>query len=223
MVQIFKKILYFGLACLFLGCQSQEQQSIAPPNYDGPDQEGWNSRVTVTSNGRTAAVIQYAHMEKYSKRREARFDGGIVVDFYNTEGKHTSNLVADGGLLDEETNEVEAISNVVVVSDSGITLRTQRLRWDSARQKIVSNEFVTITTTGGDTLYGIGFESDQNLRRWSIGKPSGVTAKKIDLAGGTKTRSGRTDSLPSSFDSPGIKADSVKNETKKALMKKGVQ
>jgi LPS export ABC transporter protein LptC len=207
MVQLFKKILYFGLAVLLLGCRSQQQESVAPPNYDGPDQEGWNSRITVTSNGRVAAVLQYSHMEKYSKRRETKFDGGIVVDFYNTEGKHTSNLVAERGLLREETNDVEAMDNVVAVSDSGITLRTQRLRWDNTRQKIVSNDFVTITTASNDTLYGHGFESDQNLRNWSIRKPSGVTPKKVDLTG---ERENRRAAAPSP--APDSSARSIKNE-----------
>jgi LPS export ABC transporter protein LptC len=209
MLEFFKKVLYFGVACWIIGCQSQDQQSIAPPNYAGPDQEGWNSRITVTSRGRTAAVVQYAHMEKYSKRYETKFDGGIVVDFYNAEGKHSSNLVAAGGLLYEKTNDVEAIGNVIVVSDSGFTLRTQRLRWDNAKQKIISNEFVTITTAAGDTLYGNGFESDQSLTNYSIRKPSGVTTQKVDFREETKPRSNRADSSSARVEAAATKPDSV--------------
>ena len=150
-MSIFKRVLYCGLAFWCFGCKSQDQQTVTPPNYDGPDQEGWNSRITVTSNGRTSAIVKYSHMEKYSKRRETKFNGGIVVDFYNTEGRHTSNLVAERGLLHEENNDVEAMDNVVVVSDSGMTVRTQYLRWDNVRQKIFSNDFVTITTAQNDT------------------------------------------------------------------------
>ncbi len=207
---MFKKILYFGLALLLLGCRTQEQESVSPPNYDGPDQEGWNSRITVTSNGRLVAHVKYSHMEKYSRRHEVKFDDGIVVDFFNTEGKHTSNLVAERGLLHEETNDVEAMGNVVAVSDSGITLRTQRLRWDNARQKIVSNDFVTIIRADNDTLYGQGFQSDQNLKNWSIGKPSGVTQKKIDLTGASEKRSPRAAS-PSS-DSLAAQPQPIKKE-----------
>jgi len=194
MLHIVKKVFYFALIIFGIGCRSQEQQTVTPPNYDGPDQQGWNSRITVTSNGRTTAVVQYAHMEKYSKRGETKFDGGIVVDFYNTEGKHTSNLVAERGLLHEENNDVEAMGNVVVVSDSGMTVRTQRLRWDNTRQKIVSNDFVTITTAQNDTLHGKGFQSDQSLKYWSIGKPSGMSKKKIDLTGEDEARSSAPDS-----------------------------
>jgi LPS export ABC transporter protein LptC len=210
MMHVFKKILYFGLAVLLIGCRSQQQESVAPPNYDGPDQEGWNSRITVTSNGRVAAVLQYSHMEKYSKRREVKFDGGIVVDFYNTAGQHTSNLVAKRGLLHEETNDVEAMDNVVAVSDSGVTLLTERLRWDNARQKIVSNVFVTIVRADNDTLYGNGFQSDQNLKNWSILKPSGVTQKKVDLTG---EREGRRTAAP--LTAPDSSAMPVKDEKRK--------
>lgn len=186
--------MFFIIVLLCCGCKSQDQQTVTPPNYDGPDQEGWNSRITVTSNGRTSAIVKYSHMEKYSKRRETKFDGGIVVDFYNTEGQHTSNLVAERGLLHEENNDVEAMDNVVVVSDSGLTIRTQQLRWDNVRQKIFSNDFVTITTAQNDTLYGKGFQSDQNLKHWSIGRPSGVSQKKIDLTGGGARRAFSSDS-----------------------------
>jgi LPS export ABC transporter protein LptC len=193
MIQILKRFFCFSLILLWLACRSQDQQTVTPPNYEGPDQEGWNSRITVTSNGRTAAILQYSHMEKYSRKHEVKFDGGIVVDFYNTEGQHTSNLISERGLLHEETNDVEAMGNVVVVSDSGITVRTQRLRWDNARQKILSNDFVTITRAQGDTLYGHGFQSDQSLRNYSILKPSGVSQTKIDLTGG-RTRRASPDS-----------------------------
>ena len=195
MIKVFKKIFFCSLALMCLGCRSQEQQTVTPPNYEGPDQEGWNSRITVTSNGRTTAVVQYAHMEKFSKRRETKFDGGIVVDFYNTAGQHTSNLVSERGVLYEDTNDVEALGNVVVKSDSGMTVWTQRLRWENARQKIVSNDFVTIATAENDTLHGQGFIADQNLKVWSIRRPSGVSQKKINVTGEGETQSAAPDSL----------------------------
>ncbi len=195
MIEMFKKSLFYGLIFLCLGCRSQEQPPVTPPNYEGPDQEGWNSRITVTSNGRTSAIIQYAHMEKFSKRRETKFDGGIVVDFYNTTGQHTSNLVAERGVLYEENSDVEAIGKVVVKSDSGMTVWTPRLRWENTRQKIVSNEVVTIATAERDTLHGQGFVSDQNLKVWSIRRPSGVSQKKIDLTGAGQGRDPAPDSL----------------------------
>ena len=36
-----------------------------------------------------------------------------------------------------------------------------------------------ITTLDNDTLYGIGFESDSDLKNWQIIQPSGVTGRKL--------------------------------------------
>lgn len=171
------------LACV--SCHSAEEPAPSAINADGPEQEGWNSKVTVTSNGKIAAHVQYGHMQKYSKKRQTQFDEGIAVDFYNTQGEHTSFLTAEKGLLFEDTNDVEAYENVVAQSDSGITLRTQRLKWLNSTQRIVTNDFVTITRPNGDTLHGQGFESDQNLKNWIIKKPSGVAQKKLELPRGS--------------------------------------
>ena len=36
-----------------------------------------------------------------------------------------------------------------------------------------------ITTEKADSLYGIGFESDSDLKNWQILNPSGVTGSEI--------------------------------------------
>ncbi len=174
------------LAMLLFGCHSSEEQTPSATNVDAPDQEGWNSKITVTSNGRLAAVVQYSHMEKFSKKRLVLFDDGIQVDFYNTKAEHTSHLTADKGTLYEESNNVEARENVIAKSDSGITLYSQSLKWLNQTQKIVTEDYVTITTLKGDTLRGKGFESDQNLKNWFIKRPTGVTQKKFELPRSTR-------------------------------------
>ena len=36
-----------------------------------------------------------------------------------------------------------------------------------------------ITTLDTDTLYGVGFESDSDLKNWKILSPSGVTGRSL--------------------------------------------
>lgn len=168
---------------LFAGCTPYGSPPASPDQSqdDLPEQEGWNSTLSATRGSRLAAVIRYGHMRRFAGRQEIELDEGIEVDFFDERGEHTSHLVAEGGLLNEDTKNVEAIGRVVVVSDSGITLRTERLRWDRARDRIMTEEFVTITTADGDTLYGQGFESDVNLTEWETRKTSGVTKKRVAL------------------------------------------
>ena len=67
-----------------------------------------------------------------------------------------------------------AMGNVVAISDSGITLYTDTLIWNSKDEKMFTNDSIKIITTEWDTLFGIGFESDSNLKNWKILKPHRV-------------------------------------------------
>ena len=60
------------------------------------------------------------------------------------------------------------MDNVVVESDSGVTLYTDTLNWDNKKELIFTTDSVMITTGTNDTLYGIGFESDVNMELWKI-------------------------------------------------------
>ena len=97
---------------------------------------------------------------------------------------------------------------MVVVSDSGVTLRTEVLKWDSRLEKILSDTVVMVTTVGHDTLYGVGFESDPDLNRWVIHKPWGVSEKRIDI-----------EKLESSFSKPSSE-DTVSDQDSLEGMKK---
>ena len=83
--------------------------------------------------------------------------------------------------MKDVSRDFEAIGDVLVVSEDGRTLRTERLSWVDRRQRIVSEDFVTMTTADGDTLQGDGFESDQSLNYWTIRRPKGVTNKAFPL------------------------------------------
>ena len=80
--------------------------------------------------------------------------------------------------MNEKTNDLVAEGNVVVVSDSGVTLYTELLRWDHKKERILSDVFIKLVSEQ-DTLTGIGFESDSDLENWTIFEPSGVTNREI--------------------------------------------
>ena len=77
-------------------------------------------------------------------------------------------------ILDEEEDFLIAIGNVVVVSDSGVTLFTDTLAWDNVKENVFTDDPVKFITDSQDTLYGIGFESDVELNNWKILNPTGV-------------------------------------------------
>ena len=99
------------------------------------------------------------------------------MDFFDANEEHMSCLSSDKAEINERTDFLRAINNIIVESDSGVTLFTDTLSWDNDRELIFTNDSVMITTETNDTLYGIGFESDVNMERWKILKPRGVTSR----------------------------------------------
>lgn len=184
-----KKLSHTLILVLFLisGCQ-REQSAVTNhnDNQEFPDQESWNSTLTTTNNGQVTAIIKYGHMRRFNKNQTVLFDEQIEIDFFDRNGNHSSRLTSNKGMMNEKENKVIAYENVVVVSDSGINLKTEKLWWDNAIEKVVTDRFITITTNKNDTLNGVGFESDQKLSNWMIKEVRGKTDKNIDLKFGKR-------------------------------------
>ena len=104
--------------------------------------------------------------------------GNVKVDFFNENGEHISKLFSDSAKIDENNNNFKAIGNVNIISDSNFTLSTQLLLWDNQYKLVTSNDSVRFTTDEGDTMYGIGFQSDMDLANYKVYKPHGITREK---------------------------------------------
>lgn len=142
-----------------------------------PDHESWDVRITITNAGIKRAYIEADYLEQYNDKHFISLEKNVKIDFYDADEKRISNLSADKAEINERTNFLRAINNVIVESDSGVTLFTDTLSWDNVRELIFTDDSVMITTESNDTLYGIGFESDVNMERWKILKPRGVTSR----------------------------------------------
>lgn len=161
---------------ILIGCTRVEEPSGDRNSVKMPDQEIWNGKIEISENGKLQSVVRAGYMRIFEKRKQTFLDSGVVVDFYNKQGLHTSVLTADSAEIDERMNLFVAQGNVVVTSDSGAVLRTPRLYWDKDKQRIRSDTLAFLTTAL-DSLRGINFESDENLTSWSLAQPTGQTLR----------------------------------------------
>ena len=176
-------IICLGAAMLLTwGCTDRSsERSSGPDSTAGlPEQEIWNSTIIMSQGGETSSIIHAGHIARYKQKTETLLDSGVKVDFYDKQGRHTSVLTSEEGMVKGDENDLSAWGNVVIVSDSGQVLRTEAIRWDAESEKIVSDTFVTITSAM-DTLYGIGLVSDAQLQNWEIKKPTGKTYRELNL------------------------------------------
>ena len=165
---------YFFLLIFLLTCQSNELQRSGETRQGRPDAESWDAVITLTNKGAKRGLIRSGHLEKYNENEFIMLDQNVDADFFNEEEVFTTNLKSLVAEIDEEEDFLVAIGNVVVVTDSGVTLFTDTLSWDNQKEKVFTSDSVIFITEKKDTLYGIGFESDIELNNWKILQPTGV-------------------------------------------------
>ncbi len=173
-----------ALCFLVLGCtdfESAEQRS--PAGAEVPNQEGWDATVVFTTEGIVDAEIHYGHMMRWDQRQVTTFRNGVKVDFFEN-GHHTAVLHADSGEVRGSTNDFTAVGHVVIVSDSGVSMITDKIHWENMKQRVFADGFVTMFSAE-DTLYGYAFESNKDLTNWRMQNAYGQSARDIDLKTGT--------------------------------------
>ena len=170
--------MFVVLMVVSWACEEKIRPSVVAVNQaDYPSQESWNSTVTFTDSGRVKAVLWSGHICSYSAKQFTLLSESIHVDFFNEFEQHTSLLTARRGKVNDRTQDFAAYENVVVVSDSGTTLRTDSLLWDNATRKIRTEAFVDIISPT-EHIMGHGMVSDQGLKNYTIFKVTGRAVAK---------------------------------------------
>lgn len=167
--------LFFGI--YFVACSSQDESVGNLSRENLPDQESWGTTIIITKEGKKRAVVRAGHLAKYSNQQKVILDKDVDADFFSIEEKHMSNLKSEKAFVFESTDNLSAIGNVVVVSDSGVTLYTDSLYWDNQEGRVTTDDTIMLTTESMDTLFGIGFESNVDLTHWKILHPWGVRGR----------------------------------------------
>ena len=166
------RLTFFSIT--LFACSNVESDKLGETREGLPDAESWNATITLTNKGSKRAIIKSGHLEKYQQRQYILLDQNVDADFFNENEIYTSNLKSEIAEIDESKDFLIAMGNVVVVSDSGVTLFTDTLSWDNVDEKVFTDDSVVFITEQNDTLYGIGFKSDIELNNWEIVQPTGV-------------------------------------------------
>jgi LPS export ABC transporter protein LptC len=161
-----------------LGCEEKIKPStIQLPTTEFPTQESWNSTITFSDSARIKAILWSGHISRFSQQRYTVLQESVRVDFYDDTQAHTSLLTAKHGRVNDATEDFVAYGNVVVVSDSGTTLKTDSLCWNNSTRKISTQAFVDIVSPT-ERIRGVGMESDQNLKNYKIFRVTGSAVTK---------------------------------------------
>lgn len=154
------------LAALVWGCAPGRERSAVGSPAELPDQEVTDFVLTETDQGAPQWTLHSKYAATYTTRSlvVAR---GIRVDFFDADGKRSSELTAREGEIHQDTRDMNARGNVVLTTAEGTRMTTQEMHFSNAQQLITSDKLVRVDREGS-TLAGVGFSSDPNLSRFEF-------------------------------------------------------
>ncbi len=132
---------------------------------------GKNVYITYSDSANIKVIIEGPTIEKYNSVNDPKeiFPEGVKVTFLNDQHKPGSWLTAESAIRDPKEKKVFVRGNVNFYNIDNDKLQSHELIWDEKDGRIYTDKFVKITRpTVGDTLYGIGFETDQDFKKVTI-------------------------------------------------------
>jgi LPS export ABC transporter protein LptC len=169
-------IIAFILAVMVVSCKNDMSTiSSFSMNENQPKETAKNVEVFYSDSGKiviqllTDVLYRYADDEPYLE-----FPDGLQLNFFDSLMNIKTTLTANYGISWEKTKIMEVKYDVVVNDfEKNEILNTEHLIWDQRQQKIYSDVFVKRTSPDG-TLYGDGFDADENLNSYILRNPRGV-------------------------------------------------
>jgi LPS export ABC transporter protein LptC len=136
----------------------------------------YDIRMTYTDSAKVKAILtapinlDYTHLSfKYSE-----FPEGLKIIFYNDNNEENT-VVADYGILYNQTRIVDLQGNVVLLSNSGSRLETSQMYWDSEKEWLFTEQPFTFKSENED-MAATRLDTNKEFSKFQTGKLSGTIA-----------------------------------------------
>ncbi len=175
---MFLKIFVSGIIWipLLLSCSNDIQKVKALTRMDSlPDITVKQILVKQSENGLITLELTAPRLNSYQgKDPYTEFPKGLKIIFYDSLMQPKSQLTANYGISWDNRRMMEARGNVILINyPKAATLNTEHLTWDENRKKMISDQFVKITTPE-KVVMGRSMESDELFDNWTIRQVSGT-------------------------------------------------
>jgi LPS export ABC transporter protein LptC len=165
---------YFKLAAMVIGCFfvcTGCENDINVVKNLGTKVKGVDEAKNVLSymsqDGKTSAKLTAPLMllSNDENGRKVEYPNTLSVDFFTDSLKLQSKLFALYGSYIERDSKIFLRDSVIVFNTKGDTLICKELVWDQITQRFSTekNVFISQSAPSRQRLFGIGFNSDQNL------------------------------------------------------------
>ena len=138
----------------------------------------YDIHMTYTDSAKVKAILtaplnlDYTHLSfKYSE-----FPEGLKIIFYNNDNEENT-VVADYGILYNQTKIVDLQGNVVLLSDDGSRLETSQMYWDSEKEWLFTEQPFTFKNINYD-MAAIRLDTNKEFSKFQTGNLTGTMLVK---------------------------------------------
>ena len=135
-----------------------------------------NIRLNYTDSAKVKAILtaplnlDYTHLSfQYSE-----FPEGLKIIFYNNENQENT-VIADYGILYNQTKIVDLQGNVVLLSHDGSRLETDQMYWDAEKEWLFTEKAFTFESVDYN-LAATRLDTNKEFSKFQTGKLSGTIA-----------------------------------------------
>ena len=138
----------------------------------------YDIHMTYTDSAEVKAILtaplnlDYTHLSfKYSE-----FPEGLKIIFYNNNNEENT-VVADYGILYNQTKIVDLQGNVVLLSNDGSRLETSQMYWDSEKEWLFTEQPFTFKNINYD-MAAIRLDTNKEFSKFQTGNLTGTMLVK---------------------------------------------
>jgi LPS export ABC transporter protein LptC len=164
-----KLFLLLVISCGFASCENNEGEiSRITERPNDPVEEIVGLQTIYSDSGTVKVLLEAPIMKKVLLPKPiTELPKGMKISFYDQNMNVISRMKSSYAIHFEQEHRWEARNNVEVVNVKGEKLNTEKLIWDGRQNKLLSDNFVKITTNK-EIIMGNGFEADQDFSHYKI-------------------------------------------------------
>jgi len=158
---------------LLVACGVVDDPEQTPSETSGLEREIRGFTITETVDGKRLWELHADYAYRIPRHSRVRLEQ-IQLRFFDEAGRVDSRLTSRKGFLDEETGEMTALEEVVLVSSGGDTLNTEELTYLKDQDLIRGPDYVRLAKPDR-VLTGYGFRSKPDLSDYKVERDVRIT------------------------------------------------
>lgn len=167
---------FIALAIIW-GCTQSPELDMNKKKENLPSRRLVNAHVIFKDSGYLKIDLRSPLIEEYAMidTPYTVFPKGLEMDFYNKNPDSPGFLRANWALMNEMKGWYEGRGDVMIISEKGDTLKTQKLFWNKQKRLVFTQDTVYIISKLGDSLQANnGLEAKDDLSEYTLFNNKGI-------------------------------------------------